>query len=984
MDIIFKGIQRNPNSYSLENGALLGADNVTIDNGSLRPAPIFNERWRDLDAEKVVTIHSVDNRRFAICIDRVGDLVATELFDDDSVGQIAMTICDQFYGTYGDIERVSILGHTLIFITSGGVYYAVFNDGAYRWLGRMPLGEMEATFSLHGDVRMSKADLTDIANSDNKLNVPYTAWHASDHLDLTKDFSDQGEKDRRDQAQRRLGDNVFALLNKLIGDAHADNKFVLPFFIRYAYRLFDGSHICHSAPIWMFPSNGEIPTWFDTKPKTGTDANGWKVWCWWEKGYYRSMVNACDIFADLKIPTSIEKWKDLITAVDIYISAPFYHFNQGGKINGWGYRPVTAESCPNFGSCVPERQSAFIDAVGSNYSKDNADIPWWELYAAGTYGTDDYNSSTEYGQTVYFGNFGFRMPSDFFAVEMKSDEDWRNELKGAGLCYKAVTIKYEEFTKWEVNGKYFVKPDHKIELPENFIDSIQARQTLDDDYHTHNVINGKMPYIYNSRLWLGNVTEKLYGGMVCRDTTKGTRLAEWEAWTFIRKDGNLHVVYSVRDGWVSDNPRALFYPDPDAYRMVLHNNSVTSLWYDVDLTECDLLNASAWLNDFTLQDSLPLYDFDSIPDINKYPIVGGQPDTESEYDYTAITQYLRNLFNSQLNDNVYYPNKIYTSNVSNPFKFDSKTINSVGDGTVLALATVTEALSQGQFGQYPLYAFTTEGLWTLSISDTGAVSTIVPVSRDICINPDVVSIANAVVFLTHRGVMMVSGSQVIPLSAALVSETIPKLVISDEAKAIGMRPPVAIDIENITSSSLVYDYRNQRLLLFFDFDRERNVLPILVYSLIMKEWSTMTLSCKTSQTLFVKPKPINCYPDVYINTGGSWLYDVSSPVTSDRTDINIITQAMHVGSTADSLAMINQAIVRGAIRSGSGLKIAVYGSMDNINFIPLAASSRHFITRLRGSGWKSMIIHIFGTLLKDEAITGLSVLGSEHRTQMLK
>ena len=92
MDIIFKGIQRNPNSYSLENGALLGADNVTIDNGSLRPAPIFNERWRDLDAEKVVTIHSVDNRRFAICIDRVGDLVATELFDDDSVGQIAMTI----------------------------------------------------------------------------------------------------------------------------------------------------------------------------------------------------------------------------------------------------------------------------------------------------------------------------------------------------------------------------------------------------------------------------------------------------------------------------------------------------------------------------------------------------------------------------------------------------------------------------------------------------------------------------------------------------------------------------------------------------------------------------------------------------------------------------------------------------------------------------------------------------------------------------
>ena len=107
------------------------------------------------------------------------------------------------------------------------------------------------------------------------------------------------------------------------------------------------------------------------------------------------------------------------------------------------------------------------------------------------------------------------------------------------------------------------------------------------------------------------------------------------------------------------------------------------------------------------------------------------------------------------NPEISFQNKIYTSEVNNPFNFPVSGINTLGVGEILGIASATKALSQGQFGQFPLYAFTNEGIWALEVSNAGTYSSKQVVTRDVCNNPaGITQIDGAIVFTTDRGVMI--------------------------------------------------------------------------------------------------------------------------------------------------------------------------------------------------------------------------------------
>ena len=110
-------------------------------------------------------------------------------------------------------------------------------------------------------------------------------------------------------------------------------------------------------------------------------------------------------------------------------------------------------------------------------------------------------------------------------------------------------------------------------------------------------------------------------------------------------------------------------------------------------------------------------------------------------------------------------NKVVVSKSDNPFFYDvasSYTFQS----KVTGLAIAAKALSQGQFGQFPLYVFTEDGIWVMETAADGSFVTSKPLSRDICVNPDsITSIDNAVVFASDKGLMLLSGSEVVNLSS---------------------------------------------------------------------------------------------------------------------------------------------------------------------------------------------------------------------------
>lgn len=108
--------------------------------------------------------------------------------------------------------------------------------------------------------------------------------------------------------------------------------------------------------------------------------------------------------------------------------------------------------------------------------------------------------------------------------------------------------------------------------------------------------------------------------------------------------------------------------------------------------------------------------------------------------------------------------QVILSEFSNPFVFPAGNRYTL-QSKVLGIALATTALSQGQFGQFPLYVFTEDGIWAMETAADGSFVTSKPLSRDVCINPDsITSIDSAVVFVTDKGVMLLQGSQVVNIS----------------------------------------------------------------------------------------------------------------------------------------------------------------------------------------------------------------------------
>lgn len=111
------------------------------------------------------------------------------------------------------------------------------------------------------------------------------------------------------------------------------------------------------------------------------------------------------------------------------------------------------------------------------------------------------------------------------------------------------------------------------------------------------------------------------------------------------------------------------------------------------------------------------------------------------------------------------------SSANNLIDFPLLQTYQVGNGDIIGFASSTKALSQGQFGQFPLYVFTTEGIWAMTTNGQGTYTSAEPLSREVCCNPNgILELDGAVLFTTNKGLMLLSGSEVVPFSPLLVGE----------------------------------------------------------------------------------------------------------------------------------------------------------------------------------------------------------------------
>lgn len=883
-EIKYSGYTATPSDYECQDGELATALGLSQENNALNPLLPPSVVVRLESGASVKLIHETSSFRHYIILASDNTL---QWWDGDDVGEVTTV------RMFDDVEvyQITAIGNTLVVLASDGMHYFLWKDEAYKYLGAH-FPECPISFGLQGKAVLEDEFTVTIGDSPS---APSSGEEKYFDEDVVSSVTSQ----------------VLAKVNKFIADNSTNaGKFMFPFFVRYAYRLYDGSLVMHSAPVLMITTSWLSPQCFITT---------WAL----DKDYVKARVGAMVFDLDYNVWSALTKanlvdWGDIVKSVDIFISAPIYTYNQAGEVTGWMEQ---SKRNKGYSICRVPASSDVYSTLPSYavYGK------WWITPLI----IDNYNEDDR-------GKEEFLLPRH-------SDETVKANIRECSTFYLLKSIKVEDLaTSRSI-----------IEIPTDFFQSLVAREVMTDDYQTHEQIIPQYSFVYNNRINLTNIVRRipnfttLYSA-ICYTNGCYQDEESSSSWTslgtvgcrmfiFIKQDGRDIVVSDDNYTWISyENPLIYyFYPNTNAYKAVLLNFS-TGKYYELKLEQHDHLNGVFFF--------------------------GGWNPEFTETTSTTVTT----------DNDIPIPNKIYTSEVNNPFYFPLLGINTVGTGTILGISAATKALSEGQFGQFPLYAFTTEGVWALEVSSTGTYSAKQPVSRDVCISPDsITQLDNAVLFATQRGIMHISGSTVQCLTDSLYTEDV--FSIADFPKAdvlISLFNNLADENEQITLDALtllpfgtflagcriIYDYVHQRIIIY-----NKEVNYAYVYSLKSREWGMMRSSITDH---------VNSYPEALAMTSGSELVDFSSSPASSVASL-VITRPFKLGMP-NEFKTIDTIIQRGNFISDHVTQV-LYGSNDLINWHTVWSSKDKYLRGFRGTPYKAFRLALVCRFDKGESLFGCTV-----------
>ena len=332
-------------------------------------------------------------------------------------------------------------------------------------------------------------------------------------------------------------------------------------------------------------------------------------------------------------------------------------------------------------------------------------------------------------------------------------------------------------------------------------------------------------------------------------------------------------------------------------------------------------------------------------------------------------------------------NIVKVSEAENPFVFPAKNTVQVGTSSIKALSSNTRPISEGQFGEAPLYAFTDEGVWMLMTGSEGTYDARQPVSRDICNNTDgILQIDDAVLFPTEHGIIMQQGRESSCITEQLDDypfdymqlykyDYSKKVLIvnnttENKVKYVRFRKFLYSD-NGSSAAKMIYDYYDNRIILFNpDYEYA------YVYSLKSKLWGTM-------ENVF-KDK-IDIYPEPYaINKSGNIVNVHVEDPTDDQTYF-LCSRPLTLGEK-DIYKTLFTCITRGYLQGSEKGKcgMVLYGSNDLFHWFPIKTSVNKYLRGMAGSPYKYFRIAIIGSLSPDESISGLSVEFQERWQNQLR
>ena len=321
---------------------------------------------------------------------------------------------------------------------------------------------------------------------------------------------------------------------------------------------------------------------------------------------------------------------------------------------------------------------------------------------------------------------------------------------------------------------------------------------------------------------------------------------------------------------------------------------------------------------------------------------------------------------------------IKVSEAENPLVFPAKNSVQVGSSVISALAANTRPISEGQFGEAPLYAFTDEGVWVLMLGEEGTYVARQPANREICSNPNgILQIDDAVLYPTNRGIMMQQGRNSICITDQLdgfpfnfMEMKYAKQIIATNQTGSGEISYIRFK-DYLKSADMIYDYYNNRIIVF-----NPNQAYACVYSLKSKMWGTM-------KNVF--NKRVNIYPESYATNKEGKILNVYVEEPYSNTPYFLCSRPLTI-SDKEVYKTIFTCIARGYFRKGTNGKCAIvlYGSNNLFDWYLIKTSINEYLRGIAGSPYKYFRVALIGNLATNESISGLSAEFQERLQNKLR
>ena len=874
-----KGMTNIPSDLLSDDSELLESVGFIYRDGEMKP--VQKPKLIGNIPYKIMYVHKQADYENIIAYDEAGTI---HWYQKDTDGHISEEQDSFNVGTVTDIKSV---GNTLICATDQGLHYLLFKGGVYKDLGaELPKPKVEFKFtevenpfkandgrtvlkiaSFFADYRTYDAGM--YYDAQGKFIGAYTSAPSSYAYKYPNEFGIHAiENSKLDDFRNAVQGHVAEAINW----AKEKGYFCFPFFARFALRLFDGSYARISNPIICYPTiskNCEIR--YATSDKKYTDNSGVEQW----QGNITPnnvFVGTCDdyfyfihctkMLCSVSIP-GVDSWKDIVKELVVFASDDVLPFKLDGKY--WSF---------------------------DEYFKNNGETIYNTLLN-GTYVEKLTSFHVEKGK-----------------LSTSLYDDQQNPYQGIEPTYKTdAEIKAELLQKSQFYKLFSIDVDDNITNSGTFIDTLStsSRQALVngqilktlteqeqlkvDDYYGWTTIHSDKLYTYNQRLNLIGAKRFPFEGFNVFRANNGSE-----------SNGNVgyvkfyvHISSATMDTWVSSPVCFIkesfavyndwyYYPDPNAKEMVIFVNNIASGrqdYYRVQLKIHPLLNGS--------------YSFNNLP-----------PSSISNKGNVSMTFGGFEDLNSQ----------IFTSVVNNPFVFEASGDNTVGTGKILGIVANTEAVSQGQFGQYPLMVFTDEGIYGMSVNSEGLYSATYPISREVCLeNSPLVPTDRLIFFASKKGLMAASGGSVGCMSELLRGRAPINFTTLGEGKFLDF----------LKDCQIAYDYKDSMLRIFSEGKPYQ-----YIYNMVDKTFS-MVNSGITARSV------VNDYPDNLIQgTDGSIYSLTGKPEINDDTntyDGTITTRPLKLGGSMTLKSLRNIKNLR-STQTGK-LQLEVWGSNNAMNWCKL-------------------------------------------------